>query len=570
MALRILVLLFGLMLPIGGLDLSPAAAQAVTREDFTDLTKNVDGLRVILSKTAETVSQERQNAVNIVVGVAIAFVVVSTLLLLYLGYCVRQVFWENASKLGPDAWRSYLMQLPLGAPDGSVRALVSIFVIVFGLIVLVLQKPLGLENVEAISGFIGIVITFYFTSRSNDQVQRATDAARDAASNANTAVTNANTAVAKAAEETKAQIAGAASTLTDAARTVATTPAASPTAAAGDGQGKLRELRDRLADIRGIAQVAGTLGVGTEMMAGADKVLATVDRLLGAVNPLLSGQADAGAIAGVVDSVGKELGPLENLGLPGTLADSIAAIRGIADVAGPIVTGIPGGPIGIVGGIVMAGVQLARNRQQFEAFKTAILNKPFDPDLMPAIVVDGNAAKAALDNAPQIKALLGTDGVAAATDVMRKVLRRGADGQLPVPVAEVTSDILANGLDVGGATVRLDGRCTPVQLTEALTEYRGTVLFQAASSQVHGQIALPAAGGEPARSINIPKLLTAARDLTRRVPQAGAEIEKLMFLAEALGKVTDRGGDGVAGLIGPALSLAVNLAPKRAERREEQ
>ena len=345
-----------------------------------------------------------------------------------------------------------------------------------------------------------------------------------------------------------------------------TTTAATP----GDGQGKLRDLRDRLADIRGIAQVAGTLGVGTEIMSGADKVLSTADRLIGAVNPLLSGQADAGAVAAVIESVGKELGPLENLGLPGTLADGIAAIRGVADVAGPIIAGIPGGPIGIVGGIVMAGVQLAQNHRQFEAFKTAILSKPFDPDLMPAIVVDGNAARAALDSAPQIKALLDKDGAAAATDLMRKVLRRAAGGQLPVTVAEVTSDILANGLDAGGATVRLDGRCTPVQLTEALMEYRGTVLFQAASSQVQGKVALPAVGGEPARDIEISGLLTAARDLTRRVPQAGAQIEKLMFLAEALGKVTDRGGGGMAGLIGPALGLAVNLLPQRADRRAEQ
>jgi hypothetical protein len=592
MALRKLVLLVGLILSLGAVTSLAVAAQAptvtaqaptvtvqaptvaaqvVTREELRDLTKTVDGL---LANFAEATSGERQTAVRIVVGVAIAFVLVSTLLLLHLGSHVRQVFWQNASNLGPDAWRTYLLQLPLGAPDGSVRALVSIFVIVFGMIVLVLQKPLGLANVEAISGFIGIVITFYFTARSNDQVQKATDAARDAANNANAAVANANSVVAKTAEDTKAQMASAATTLTDAARTVATTPTAAPaataTSTAGDGQGKLLELRDRLADIRGVAQVAGTLGVGTEIMAGADKVLETADRLLSVVSPLLSGRADAGAIASVIDSVSKELGPVENLGLPGTLADSIAAIRGIADVAGPIIAGIPGGPIGIVGGIVMAGVQLARNRQQFEAFKTAILNKPFDPDLMPAIVVDGNAAKAALDSAPQIKKLLGTNGDAAATDLMRTVLRRGTDGQLPMPVADVANAILANGLEAGGTTVRLDGSCTVAQLSEALAEYRGTLLFHAASNQVQGQVALPAVGSEPGRSIDIPKLLIAARGLTLRAPQAGAEIEKLMFLAEALGKVTDRGGDGIAGLIGPALGLAVNLLPQRAERREEQ
>ena len=85
---------------------------------------------------------------------------------------------------GPDAWRSYLMQIPLGAPEGSVRALISLFVIIFGMVVLVLQNQLGVKNVEAISGFIGIVITFYFTSRSNDQTQTAVDAVHKAAAGA--------------------------------------------------------------------------------------------------------------------------------------------------------------------------------------------------------------------------------------------------------------------------------------------------------------------------------------------------------------------------------------------------
>src|SRR5262249_21127234 len=149
----------------------------------------------------------------------------SAVILIVLAYNVRQVFWKVAAQAGPDAWRTYLLQLPLGVPEGSVRALVSLFVIVFGLFVLVLQKQLALNNVEAVSGFICIVITFYLTSRGGDQAQKAVDAAREAAANAQTAVSN-------AVQESRTQLQNAASGLTGATQRIVATPppAAQPAA----------------------------------------------------------------------------------------------------------------------------------------------------------------------------------------------------------------------------------------------------------------------------------------------------------------------------------------------------
>lgn len=124
------------------------------------------------SQPGPNLSAENQ-ALEILIALTALFVLFSAVAMTGLAIFVRRYFWAKAAD-GPDiGWRTYLMQLPLGAPEGSVRALLSIYIIIFGLLVLVMQRRLGLVNVEAITGFLGMVIAFYFTSRSNDQAHRA-------------------------------------------------------------------------------------------------------------------------------------------------------------------------------------------------------------------------------------------------------------------------------------------------------------------------------------------------------------------------------------------------------------
>ncbi len=66
-----------------------------------------------------------------------------------------------------------LTELPCGVPDGTIRALISCFIIIFGFLLIGLQKPLGLASAEALTGFIGAVISFYFATRSGEQARHA-------------------------------------------------------------------------------------------------------------------------------------------------------------------------------------------------------------------------------------------------------------------------------------------------------------------------------------------------------------------------------------------------------------
>jgi hypothetical protein len=570
MVLRVVLLVLGL------LAIGPAAAQptALTGDPGPEVTSTVSRaefdrqaaqLSALQSQIADANARQvvqltHSDAIRILLWMTAGFVALSVIVFIYLAHYVRREFWQLAAQSGPDAWRTYLMQLPLGVPEGSVRALVSLFVIIFGLVVIVMQKQLGLENVEAISGFVGIVITFYFTARSGDQAQKAVDAAKEA-----TARTT----------EANEGLRSAASALEEAKRTVAATPVTVPSAVSASApagpttaQQTLRDIRERIAAVRQVAGMASRLGVGTEILAGADSAVQTADGLLGAIDPLLSGHPDAGAVATVLQRAEAALGPLENLGLPGALADGIATLRGALDIAGPIVASIPGGPIGIVGGIVMAGVKLAQNQRQFETLKTALLNKPFDPALLPA-VVDGVAATAALDISPHLRKLLGGMPPVVATALMREVIQR-APGGGPVPLTEIAARLMATGLDAEGTNVPFAGRVASAEeLVQALEEYRGSLVFQAARQQLDGSVELPAAGGQAATAVSLQSLADAARAFEGD-PAAASQIERLVFLAEALSKLQiGAGTGGIADLVGKALGAALSLLPSRAAQREE-
>ena len=539
---------------------APPPSPTLTEQPAPDLAQQVQSLRAQLAQVQSKAAAEARSdhALNIVAWMAGIFAIISAAFLIFLARSVRQSFWEEAKKQGNDNYRSQLLQLPLGVPDGSIRALLSIFVIIFGLIVLVLQRRLGLDNVEAISGFVGIVITFYFTARSGDQVQKAVDAA-------NQATTNANTAVAKVTEETKAQITDVAQTLIRASVPAATPLATASAASAAAGQplqARLREIRDKLGSVRQVAAAAAGLGVGGDLLSGADKTVAAADGLVAAIEPLLTGNPDPAALASVLKTAEDAISPLENAGLPGALADAIAVLRGTLSVAGPIVAGIPGGPIGIAGGIVLAGVKLAQNAQQFEALKTALLNKPFDPALMPAIVVDGNAATAALEMSPHLKALFAGSPPVVATALMREVLRRTPAG-VPVPASEIAEQLVRDGLDAEGQVIQVRDRVASAgELAQAMEEYRSSIVYRAAREQLSGTVDVPEGPGMPASPIELRRLADAAQALSG-IPAAAGQIERLVYLAEALGKLPN-GTGAVTDLVVRSLGLAQGLLPKRA------
>jgi hypothetical protein len=110
--------------------------------------------------------------IALVIGALVLFVAGMAVLLAGLARRLQAA----AQGAGPAAF-ARLTELPCGVPDGTIRALISCFIVIFGFLLIGLQKPLGLASAEALTGFIGAVISFYFATRQTEQARAAAPAA---------------------------------------------------------------------------------------------------------------------------------------------------------------------------------------------------------------------------------------------------------------------------------------------------------------------------------------------------------------------------------------------------------
>ncbi len=509
--------------------------------------------RAALSRVAE------DNAVWVILGLTAAFVLISTAVILFLAAHVRRSFYEGAAGETEGNWRNYLMQLPLGVPEGSVRALLSMYVVIFGLLVLVMQKRLNLPSVEAIAGFVGIVITFYFTSRSNDQAQKAADESRKAVGAAVQAVTEATTAakaigVASQAQSGLQAVAKLSERLDDIKDSIlkaqpgteadATAAPGSAGAAAPTGTGKLRELQADLQLTRQILGALRELGVGSQLIPDADALAAKADTVLGTIDGAVQGGAGGPELAQLAATAEQLRGTLGEVGVPGMLGGAMSVIASVTTAtasapaglaAGPVglvaagpVGLVAGGPVGLVAGLVTSGLQLLADKARFETWKTAVLARPFDPALL-LPPVDASAARIALDLSPLMSSRLEGAPPNVATELLQAAIQPGADGN-PPPIADLAHEVFT-GADPLGLKTRF---ASEAELVEALQEYRTSLFFTRARDALSGQVGIPALAGNPAASISLGALLDSAFSL-RQDPRAGSALEKIVYLVQALG-----------------------------------
>ena len=343
-----------------------------------------------------------------------------------------------------------LMDLPLGVPEGSIRALVSLFIVVLGFLMLALAGPLGLTAGEALTGFIGSVISFYFATRSTERTAQAAEAAQTAAQQATDAVSRAAEAVRGATAA--ATQAGAAAT--NAATTVATAVTAAP-GATPEQQSRLATLRDvqaKLQGLRSLIAVAGGLGVGTGAVAGADTALDRVDGLLNRIAPVLSGNANAETLGRLAEEAGGALRDLGDLGPVGNaVTDAMATIGRVAANSAPIASAVGGllggaavaGPAGLVAAVVIGGLQFVRDKERFDRWKAAMLDTPLDLGLLPG-AVDGGLVTAALLRSPLMAGRLAPNGMIEPATALAIWDAVGAPaGTAPTPARDLAATVLA-------------------------------------------------------------------------------------------------------------------------------
>ncbi|MGG5810184.1 hypothetical protein [Falsiroseomonas sp. CW058] len=470
----------------------------------------------------------------VVVGVMLVFLVGAWFLL-------RRLAAEMPAKLDAEGGSGAtlagrLLDLPLGVPEGSIRALLSVFIIVFGFLMLAFAGPLGLRAGEALTGFIGAVISFYFASRSNERSAQTAEAAKQAADQATAAVSRASDAVNSAA---------AAATQAGAAATSAAASAAAGGAVAGvtpEQQARLALLRDaqgRLQSLRSLIAVAGSLGVGTGAVAGADRALERVDGLLARIAPVLGGQANAETMGRLAEEAGTAIRDLGALGPVGTaVADAMATIGRVAAGSAPIAGALGGlfgggavaGPAGLVAAVVVGGLQLVKEKERFDRWKAAMLDTPLDLGLLPPVMESGLAA-AALLRAPLLAGRLAPGGTVEPALALGVWDVAGAPaGQVPAPARDVAARILAGAEGEGAAALRAAFAGNAEALADAIEDLRAAMTGAAA---LHG-LGLPGitvAGVQ----VSTPALAGAVR-AARQDSRVAAELERMVYLVEALGK----------------------------------
>ena len=179
----------------------------------------------------------------------------------------------------------------------------------------------------------------------------------------------------KAANKTQAA-ADTTSTTPDTSTTnTSTTANPATTAATARLQDLLTKLGAQKAGIQALQAVSG----GPAMPAIPDSILAELNKWLTTAQDLAKGQTDPATIATALQSGDALLATVQNAGLPGALADVLALLRRAGSVAMPAITGIPGGPVGIVLGVLSGLSSLAADQKKLDAAKAALLNAPFDP-----------------------------------------------------------------------------------------------------------------------------------------------------------------------------------------------
>lgn len=509
------------------------------------------------------------NRTNALIGLGAAFLLFlfGSGLLVY--WLANRIVRAPRDPVGPTGLAPpSLATLPLGMPEGSIRALLSIFVIVFGFAIVVLQETLGLRNAEAITGFIGAVIAFYFATRSEAAARESADKAIVAQADAKAATEKADRAIEEAQRVGKE----AASGQTELRESVSTMTRAVVAGAGGNQGGSggggpadlLRDAQGALENIRRVLAVVAGVKTGAGAFGQARELLAEVEAGLAIATPLLSGQHDAATLLKAAEdaaALAKRILPREPV--VSTIVDALSNVtKAVSGSGGGSTVATLGkallslGPTGLVGGVIGFGVDLVGDAIKFERLKAALLEQPFDLDLIQVERMDGNAALLVLDFAPAIDGAV-TDGNGVRDQLAATLLLRGlggAGGEAPAPANAVAQQLRASPPEeLKPLVARFE---SDEALAAAIEEYRTAIITVNALGALPPSLPAPTPAGED-RPVEAGILVAAAR-AARDLPGAADAIDRLVSVIEALGGLA--AGERAA-LLKERFAAAVGLQP---------
>jgi len=311
----------------------------------------------------------------------------------FIAYLIRQLAVMLRDRDLPETRLALIKDLPLGLPEGTIRALLAILVGIVGLPLLLFSRALGLD--VAIAGYVnGIIISvfsFYFGTRVTGPDAAAAREARQEA-----AAASADAARARAEADTKAA----------AARTE------------GETSSRIGALRQRIRDARVIADTVGTIVPGSALADRARSALDLADRAAGVLDTVANADsfediADAAKQAGALVAGAEESNPLSDLlgGAASAFAPVLGTLGGAAGLAGPL---------GIAGAVVLgAAGAFKAGDTVFRRWIARILDRPYTTDLFPEGLSDGMVGLSALRRAPIFLRVYGPAIDGAVPDIAR-------------------------------------------------------------------------------------------------------------------------------------------------------
>ncbi|MCS6854734.1 MAG: hypothetical protein NZ523_08285, partial [Elioraea sp.] len=98
-------------------------------------------------------------------------------------WCGEPIPGASAGEIQAARLKAFLglKSLPLGLPEGTVRAALGLVIVTLGLAALLFQRALGLASTGEVAGLLGTVLGFYFGARSaGGEREREAEAAREA------------------------------------------------------------------------------------------------------------------------------------------------------------------------------------------------------------------------------------------------------------------------------------------------------------------------------------------------------------------------------------------------------
>jgi hypothetical protein len=351
---------------------------------------------------------------------------------------------------------------PFGLPDGSIRGIIAVAIVLVALPALVLNRVLGMATTGELGTILGGVLGFYFGSRSSggdadaarrqaDQNLRQVQTEREGREVAEQQVVVAEqTAVqasarAEEATSTAQAQAGAAgqagSRLTEltqraaegvaVARAIAGLLPAGPAAtvlttvtdtagnvlrAATDATGAIQDaLRDPSGDSVGkavdaAAAVLRAAGEGTEVaerLGGALDVVRQASGAIGAVTAAVNDPSPARIAEALARATGL-LAQRSDGGLGSALAPALGVLGTVMKLPG--ISGLLGAatPVGAAGAVLLGAWQAAQlGNAHYRRWMARVLDRPVSRDLFPGGEWDGEAARELLMQVPALAAALG-------------------------------------------------------------------------------------------------------------------------------------------------------------------